>query len=53
GDGDHGLNDEGRGLEGEGLGLEEEEEAVLEGQQQVAPAIDTSMGEPLGLGYGR
>ncbi|GKG49224.1 hypothetical protein Tco_0515676, partial [Tanacetum coccineum] len=36
---------------GEGLGLEEEE-VVPKGQQQAVPAMDTTMGEPLGLGYG-
>ncbi|GKD30873.1 hypothetical protein Tco_1241651 [Tanacetum coccineum] len=37
----------------EGPGLERsEEEAVPEGQQQAAPAADTAVGEPLGLGYG-
>ncbi|GJZ35743.1 hypothetical protein Tco_0581560 [Tanacetum coccineum] len=39
--------------EDEGPGLERsEEEAVPEGQQQAAPAADTAVGEPLGLGYG-
>ncbi|GJX49743.1 hypothetical protein Tco_0276588 [Tanacetum coccineum] len=37
--------------EGEGLGLEEEEEVVPEGQQEAVPAVDTAIGEPLGLGY--
>ncbi|GJZ56879.1 hypothetical protein Tco_0612373 [Tanacetum coccineum] len=50
-DGDHGLSNESQGLEGEGLGLEEEE-AVLEGQQQAVLVVDTTVSEPLGLGYG-
>nr|GEX41146.1 hypothetical protein [Tanacetum cinerariifolium] len=38
--------------ENEGLGLEgSEEEVVPEGQYQAAPAVDTAVGEPLGLGY--
>ncbi|GJR65849.1 hypothetical protein Tco_0011914 [Tanacetum coccineum] len=56
----HGLDDEGHGLDdnecsvkSDGLGLEvSEEEVVLEGQQQAAPAADTAVGKPLGLGYG-
>ncbi|GKE72834.1 hypothetical protein Tco_1534875 [Tanacetum coccineum] len=32
--------------------LEEEDEAVPEGQQQAAPVVETTVGEPLGLGYG-
>ncbi|GJZ87320.1 hypothetical protein Tco_0658930 [Tanacetum coccineum] len=51
-DEDHGLDDEDRALEGKGLGLEEEEEEVVpKGQQQVVPAADTAISEPLGLGY--
>nr|GEV37537.1 integrase, catalytic region, zinc finger, CCHC-type, peptidase aspartic, catalytic [Tanacetum cinerariifolium] len=51
-DKDHGLDDEGRSLDEEGLGLEgSEEEAVPEGQQRAAPGVETSVGEPLGLGY--
>ncbi|GKC42802.1 hypothetical protein Tco_1060524 [Tanacetum coccineum] len=45
------LDDEGQGLEKEGPGMEEEGEAIPEGQQQAVPAADTTMGEPLGLGY--
>ncbi|GJY41963.1 hypothetical protein Tco_0429233 [Tanacetum coccineum] len=47
-----GIDDEGHSVERDGLGLEEEDEAVLEGQQQAAPVVETTMGEPLGLGYG-
>ncbi|GJV96972.1 hypothetical protein Tco_1548549 [Tanacetum coccineum] len=48
----HGLDDKDRALEGKGLGLEEEEEEVVpKGQQQVVPAADTAISEPLGLGY--
>ncbi|GJW30944.1 hypothetical protein Tco_0047819 [Tanacetum coccineum] len=45
-------SDEGQGLEDEGPGMEEEEEAAPEGQQQAVPIVDTTMSEPLGLGYG-
>nr|GEU96363.1 hypothetical protein [Tanacetum cinerariifolium] len=48
----HGLDDEGCGLEGVGLGLEEEDEVVPKGPQQAVLATNTTMGEPLGLGYG-
>ncbi|GJR41935.1 hypothetical protein Tco_1310038 [Tanacetum coccineum] len=48
----HGLDDEDHGLEDKGLGLEEEDEDVPEGQQQAVPAANTTVGEPLGLGYG-
>ncbi|GJW85027.1 hypothetical protein Tco_0158172 [Tanacetum coccineum] len=47
----HSLEDDGPGSEDEGLGSEEEEEATPEGQQQVAPAEDTVVDEPLGIGY--
>ncbi|GKB36288.1 hypothetical protein Tco_0881230 [Tanacetum coccineum] len=40
-----------RGTAEEGSGMEEEGEAILEGQQQAVPAADTTVGEPLGLGY--
>nr|GEY39374.1 hypothetical protein [Tanacetum cinerariifolium] len=40
-----------RGLEDEGPGSEEEE-AAPEGQQQAVSAKDTTVDEPLGLGYG-
>ncbi|GJZ01337.1 hypothetical protein Tco_0519298 [Tanacetum coccineum] len=46
-----GIDDEGHSVERDGLGLEEEDKAVLEGQQQAAPVVETTMGEPLGLGY--
>ncbi|GJY69103.1 hypothetical protein Tco_0472085 [Tanacetum coccineum] len=46
----HSSEDEGPGSEDEGLGLEEE--AAPEGQQQAALAEDTTVDEPLGLGYG-
>ncbi|GKD37337.1 hypothetical protein Tco_1257544 [Tanacetum coccineum] len=46
------LDNKGQGLEDEGPGMEEEGEAILEGQQQAVPAADTTVGEPLGLGYG-
>ncbi|GJZ30483.1 DNA-directed DNA polymerase [Tanacetum coccineum] len=45
----HSSEDEGPGSEDEGLGLEEE--AAPEGQQQAALAEDTTVDEPLGLGY--
>ncbi|GKD13694.1 hypothetical protein Tco_1198101 [Tanacetum coccineum] len=48
----HGIDDEGHSVERDGLGLEEEDEAVPEGQQQAAPVVETTVGEPLGLGYG-
>ncbi|GJR69374.1 hypothetical protein Tco_0015439 [Tanacetum coccineum] len=44
-DEDHDSEDEGHGLK------EEEEEATPEGQQQTALAKDTTMDEPLRLGY--
>ncbi|GJX06895.1 hypothetical protein Tco_0194827 [Tanacetum coccineum] len=44
-----GLDDEGQGLEDEGPGMEE---AAPEDQQQAVSAMDTTVGEPLGLGYG-
>ncbi|GJY28552.1 hypothetical protein Tco_0404319 [Tanacetum coccineum] len=47
----HGLDDGDHGLEDEGLGLEEEDKAVPEGQQQAVLAVNTAIGEPLGLGY--
>nr|GEY07768.1 Gag-Pol polyprotein [Tanacetum cinerariifolium] len=51
-DKDRGLDDEGRSLDEEGLGLEgSEEEAVPEGQHRAASGVETSVGEPLGLGY--
>ncbi|GJR17148.1 hypothetical protein Tco_0965675 [Tanacetum coccineum] len=37
--------------ESDELGLEEEDEAIPKGQQQVAPVVETTVGEPLGLGY--
>ncbi|GKA23401.1 hypothetical protein Tco_0709363 [Tanacetum coccineum] len=47
-----GLEDEGHGSEDKGPGLEEEEEEVApEGQQQIVPAEDTTVYEPLRLGY--
>nr|GFC84186.1 hypothetical protein [Tanacetum cinerariifolium] len=46
-----GLDDEGRGLESDGLGLGEEE-VVLEGQQQGALVVRTTVSTTLGLGYG-
>nr|GEW21255.1 hypothetical protein [Tanacetum cinerariifolium] len=39
------------GLEDDYPSLEEAEEAVPEGQQQVVPVVDTTVDEPLGLGY--
>nr|GEU98684.1 hypothetical protein [Tanacetum cinerariifolium] len=51
-DKDQGLDDEGCSLEGEGLGLEEEEEVVPKGQQQAVLVVDTTVSEPLRLGYG-
>ncbi|GJS52311.1 hypothetical protein Tco_0625673 [Tanacetum coccineum] len=51
--GDEGLaaGDEGPGMRVESLGLGGDQ-AVPEGQQQATPVVETSMGEPLGLGYG-
>ncbi|GKD98351.1 hypothetical protein Tco_1382248 [Tanacetum coccineum] len=51
--GDEGLaeGDEGPGVRVKSLGLGGDT-AVLEGQQRVAPVIETAVGEPLGLGYG-
>ncbi|GJV60056.1 hypothetical protein Tco_1466156 [Tanacetum coccineum] len=46
-----GLDDEGQGSEDEGPSMEEEE-AAPEGQQQAVPVVDTTVSEPLGLGYG-
>nr|GFA10012.1 hypothetical protein [Tanacetum cinerariifolium] len=49
------LDDEGHGLEDEGLGSEEEEEeeeAAPEGQQQAVLVVNTTVDEPLCLGYG-
>ncbi|GKF46486.1 hypothetical protein Tco_0136288, partial [Tanacetum coccineum] len=41
------------GSEDEGPDFEEEEEAAPEGQQQQAvQVVDTTIDEPLGLGYG-
>ncbi|GKE19231.1 hypothetical protein Tco_1426808, partial [Tanacetum coccineum] len=48
----HGLDNEGHGLEDEGTGTAKEEEATPEGQQQAVLVMDTTMSEPLGLGYG-
>ncbi|GJY88756.1 hypothetical protein Tco_0503384 [Tanacetum coccineum] len=50
-DEDRGLGDEGHSIESDGLGLEEDEEVVLEGQQQAAPVVGTTVSAPLGLGY--
>ncbi|GKD33712.1 hypothetical protein Tco_1249221 [Tanacetum coccineum] len=47
----HGLESEGHGLEDEGPGSEDEEEAEPEGQQQAISVVDTTVNEPLGLGY--
>ncbi|GJZ98412.1 hypothetical protein Tco_0670865 [Tanacetum coccineum] len=47
-----GPDDEGHSVERDGLGLEEEDEAVPKGQQQTALVVETTAGEPLGLGYG-
>ncbi|GKC66796.1 hypothetical protein Tco_1099394, partial [Tanacetum coccineum] len=49
---DEGLaaGDEGPGMRVKSLGLGGDE-AVPEGQQQAAPVMETTMGEPLGLGY--
>nr|GEZ69489.1 hypothetical protein [Tanacetum cinerariifolium] len=52
GDEGHGLADEGRSVESDGLGLEGKEEVVPEGHQRAAPVVETTVGEPLGLGYG-
>nr|GFC84444.1 hypothetical protein [Tanacetum cinerariifolium] len=49
-DASRGLDDDGRGLESDGLGLGEE--VVLEGQQQGALIMRTTVSMPLGLGYG-
>nr|GEZ77815.1 hypothetical protein [Tanacetum cinerariifolium] len=38
-------------VESDGLSLGEEEEAVLKGQQQVAPVVGTAVSASLGLGY--
>ncbi|GKC10920.1 hypothetical protein Tco_1013168 [Tanacetum coccineum] len=46
-----GPDDEGHSVESDGLGLEEEE-AILGGQQQSAPVVETAVSAPLGLGYG-
>ncbi|GJX89377.1 hypothetical protein Tco_0341391 [Tanacetum coccineum] len=48
---DHGLDNKGRSVESNVLGLEEEE-AVPEGQQRAVLVVETSMSEPLELGYG-
>ncbi|GJW34270.1 hypothetical protein Tco_0054302 [Tanacetum coccineum] len=48
----HGLDNEGHGLEDEGTGTTKEEEATPEGQQHAVLVVDTTMSEPLGLGYG-
>ncbi|GJU37771.1 hypothetical protein Tco_1186125 [Tanacetum coccineum] len=45
----HDLDDKGHGLDDEGHG---EEEAVPEGLQRAALVVETSVGEPLRLGYG-
>ncbi|GKF17052.1 hypothetical protein Tco_0061970 [Tanacetum coccineum] len=47
-----GLDNEGHGLKYEGPGSEEKEEASPEGQQQAVSVVDTSVDEPLSLGYG-
>ncbi|GKD31068.1 hypothetical protein Tco_1241846 [Tanacetum coccineum] len=46
-----GIDDKGHSVESDGLGLEEVEEAIPEGQQQVASVVGTIMRAPLGLGY--
>ncbi|GJV80496.1 hypothetical protein Tco_1516366 [Tanacetum coccineum] len=48
----HGMDNEGHSVERDGLGLEEEDEVVPEGQQKAALVVETTVGEPLGLGYG-
>ncbi|GJT71112.1 hypothetical protein Tco_1030398 [Tanacetum coccineum] len=48
----HGIDNKGHSVKKDGLGLEEEDEAVPKGQQQAAPVVETTVGEPLGLGYG-
>nr|GEW46541.1 hypothetical protein [Tanacetum cinerariifolium] len=48
----HGLDDEGRSVESDGLGLESEDEVVREGQQRVTSVVETTVGKPIGLGYG-
>ncbi|GKF22381.1 hypothetical protein Tco_0074703, partial [Tanacetum coccineum] len=50
GDEDLAAGDEGPGIRVESLGLGGDE-AVPEGQQRVALVVETTMGEPLGLGY--
>ncbi|GKC54388.1 hypothetical protein Tco_1077133 [Tanacetum coccineum] len=47
-----GIDDEGHSVERDGLGLEEEDEVVPKGQQQAATVVETTVREPLGLGYG-
>ncbi|GKA49999.1 hypothetical protein Tco_0743072 [Tanacetum coccineum] len=51
--GDKGLaaGDKGPGMKVESLGLGGDA-AVPEGQQYAAPVVETTVGEPLGLGYG-
>ncbi|GKF13373.1 hypothetical protein Tco_0054835 [Tanacetum coccineum] len=46
-----GLDDEGHSVESDGLSLEEEE-AIPGGQQHAAMVMRTTVGAPLGLGYG-
>ncbi|GKB23249.1 hypothetical protein Tco_0862650 [Tanacetum coccineum] len=46
-----GSEDEGPGLEDEGPSSKEEDEAAPEGQQQEVLTEDTTVDEPLGLGY--
>nr|GEV71662.1 hypothetical protein [Tanacetum cinerariifolium] len=46
-----GLDDEGYSVESDGFGLGEEE-AVPEGQQRAVPVVETTVNEPLRLGYG-
>ncbi|GKC51971.1 hypothetical protein Tco_1074716, partial [Tanacetum coccineum] len=50
--GDEGLvaGDEGPGMRDESLGLGGDE-VVPEGQQRASPVVETTVGEPLGLGY--
>nr|GFA55288.1 hypothetical protein [Tanacetum cinerariifolium] len=45
------IGDEGPSMRVESLGLGGDE-AVLEGQKQAASVVETTMDEPLGLGYG-
>ncbi|GJV49802.1 hypothetical protein Tco_1440014 [Tanacetum coccineum] len=47
-----GIDDKGHSVERGGLGLEEEDKAAPDGQQHVALVMETTVGEPLGLGYG-